>query len=64
MSATKNSPAFDAMMEDARHRDDLNYDEYTSEQYFRNRHKARFPVDDEQPDSQRTNDQKASYGKP
>jgi len=50
MSLTKNSPAFDAMMEEARMREDLQYDEYLSEQYFRNRTKARFPVDDEQPE--------------
>lgn len=48
MSATKNSPAFDAMMEEARHRDDMSHDEYLSEQYFRNRRKTRFPADDEQ----------------
>jgi hypothetical protein len=49
MSLTKNSPAFDAMMEEARHREDLQYDEYLSEQYFCNRTKARFPSD-EQPE--------------
>jgi len=51
-------------MEEARMREDLQYDEYLSEQYFRNRTKARFPVDDEQPDSQRTSDPQAPYSKP
>jgi hypothetical protein len=41
------------MMEEARHREDLQYDEYLSEQYFRNRTKSRFPVDDEQPEPSR-----------
>jgi hypothetical protein len=50
MSLTKNNPAFDAMMEEARMLDELSHDEYLSEQYFRNRTKARFPVDDEQPE--------------
>jgi hypothetical protein len=40
MSATKNSPAFDAMMEEARHSEDLQYDKYLSEQYFRTRTKG------------------------
>ncbi len=64
MSLTKNNPAFDAMMEEARMREDLQYDEYLSQQYFRNRTKARFPVSDEQPDSQRTSDPQAPYSKP
>ena len=40
MSMTKSSAAFDRMMEEARHLDDLSHDEYLSEQYFRNRSKG------------------------
>jgi hypothetical protein len=58
MSMTKNSAAFDAAMEERRLLDDLSHDEYLSEQYFRNRTKARYPVDDEQPEGQLTNDPK------
>ena len=48
MSMTKDSRAFNDMMEQARRDDELSHDEYLSEQYFRNSRKARFPADDEQ----------------
>lgn len=59
MSMTKDSRAFDEFMEQARRDDELSHDAYLSEEYFRNRRKARYPVDDEQPESQLTNDPQA-----
>ena len=51
MSLTKNSAAFDRMMEEQREREDLTHDEYVSEQYFNNRSKGRMPVSDEHPET-------------
>lgn len=45
MSMTKNNPAFGRMMEEARMEDELSYDEYLSEQYFRNRLKGQLTDD-------------------
>lgn len=58
MSMTKDSRAFHEYMEERARLDDLSHDEYLSEQYFLNRTKARYPVDDEQPEGQKINDPK------
>ena len=43
MSMTKNSPHYQAMMEEAARLDENSHSEYLSEQYFRNRAKAKMP---------------------
>ena len=58
MSLTKRSPHFDEMMEEQRRLDELSHDAYLSEHYLRTRTRARYPVDDEQPEGQKTNDPK------
>ena len=60
MSMTKDSLAFNDMMEQERRDDELSHDSYLSEEFFRNRRKARYPVDDEQPEGQLTNDPKGN----
>ena len=64
MSMTKNGEAFDRMMEQLRHQEDNSFDEFISEQYFRNRYKGYLQRDpgDEQPQAQQTNDPKGAYG--
>ena len=57
MSMTKNSAAFDAMMEEARRQDDRSHDEYLSEQYFRKRAKAQLPTENQREDGAQHDDQ-------
>jgi hypothetical protein len=47
MSLTKESAGYAAAMEAARMRDENDWDEYMSHQYFHNTLKGRMPVDDE-----------------
>lgn len=64
MSMTKNSDAFERYMEQLHQQEDNSFDEFISEQYFRNRCKGYLQGDpgDEQPEAQQTNDPKVVYG--
>lgn len=52
MSMTKNSAAFDLMMQQERERHDHSYEAYQEEMYYRARARQRFPADDEQPEKE------------
>ena len=62
MSMIKSSEAFERYMEQLHHQEDNSFDEFISEQYFRNRYKGYLQGDpgEEQPQAQKTNDPKVA----